>query len=94
MTEGCFMVLYRILSGFGEMTVDLYSMGVLIASADRITESVRWLAETMTGVGEAIDFSLSGEESREFRFILIQDDSSCLYRYDFKAKALPQRPQT
>lgn len=81
-TEGCLMVEYNILSGLGEITVDLYIIGDLIAlSGPFITESPSLdPTETITGVGEAS--FLSGVVSLELcrPFILIHDDSSCLYR--------------
>lgn len=78
------------------MTVDLYNIGERIRfSGPLITDSPSLEPiETITGVGEAK--FLSGVASLEVwrPFIRIQEDSSCLYRYDFKANAFPQRPQT
>lgn len=77
--------------------MDLYNIGDRTAdSGPLITDSPSLPAppptDTMTGVGEAI---LSGVASLdEWRqFILIHEDSSCLYRYDLRAKALPHLPQ-
>lgn len=82
MTEGCLMVEYSILSGLGEITVDRYIIGDLTAlSGPFITESPNLdPMETITGVGDAS--FLSGVASLELcrAFILMQDDSSCLYR--------------